>query len=65
MIAISIISLMGGLMAAVTSLIIGYCLENEFHVMIIFTILSGLCILISFYLPETFEKETKEMIEEL
>ena len=65
MIAVSTIGLAGGLQTTLTSKIIGYCISVNFPVMIIFTTLSGICILILRFLPETFRTAPKEMIEEL
>jgi hypothetical protein len=50
-IAISLVSLMGGLMATVTPKVVGLCLENNFPVMVVFSVMSGLCILIVFFMP--------------
>lgn len=65
MIASSTIGLTGGLQTTLTSKIIGYCMSINFPVMVIFTILSGICILIIRFLPETFRAVPKEMIDEL
>jgi hypothetical protein len=65
MITISMISLTGGLATTFTPKITSLCLDNNFPVMIIFSSLSGLCILITLYLPETHKKVPKEVIDEL
>jgi MFS family permease len=65
MIAISIISLIGGLVTTGTSFIIGVCLENHFPIMIIFTFLSAVCVLLTIYLPETLGKVPRDIIDEL
>lgn len=65
MIAVSTIGLTGGLQTTLSSKIIGYCMGVDFPVMIIFTTLSGICILILRFLPETFRTAPKELIKEL
>lgn len=51
MISVSLVGLTGGLASTSASGVIGICLDNGFPVMVVFAILSGVCILIVIYLP--------------
>lgn len=56
---------MGGVMATVIPQIIGACESGSFPIMIIFAILSALSGVVSYRLPETYERTPSDVIQEL
>ena len=52
----SIVSLVGEGVVVLASEILDFCFEKDFPVMIIFASLAGLCLIIKFQMPETFQK---------
>ena len=55
-IGIGFIKIFGGLSQTLAALLISLCLNTGFRIMIIFSILAGVCVICSRLLPETFGK---------
>jgi MFS family permease len=64
-IAISVVTVAGGITTSLADLIITLCENAGFSVMIVFAIASFISILVSLKLPETFQTPPPDLIEEL
>lgn len=60
-----VVSLAGGVMIMVNPEIIAVCESAGFHIMILFAAGSVVCLVCSYFLPETYGKTPEDVVEEL